>query len=84
VLVNTQEAYQLAFYLVPKLYTMPTIPFLLTARKKMVKITDDFQKCYHMRIGIEGQAISLDWLLKERAMRKKIWDAIAVYSFFSL
>ncbi len=50
----------------------------------MVKITDDFQKCYHMRIGIEGQAISLDWLLKERAMRKKIWDAIAVYSFFSL
>jgi hypothetical protein len=36
-----------------------------------------------MRMGIEEQAISLDWLLKEIAIRKKIWDAIAVYSFFS-
>jgi hypothetical protein len=37
-----------------------------------------------MRMGsIEGQAISLDWLFKEKAIRKKIWDTIAAYSFFS-
>jgi hypothetical protein len=36
-----------------------------------------------MRMGNEEQPISLDWLLKEKARGKKIWDTIAAYSFFS-